>query len=174
LIERKTTRLDGTERVAIFSDCERYRYRLWDCWDESLPSITYVMLNPSTADEMVNDPTVERCQRRAATMGYGRMEIANIFPLRSTDPAGLLVEDPLGPGDHADQAIIEAVSSAKIIIAAWGVVHKTLRDRPVRVMSLLEQDGHGDRLHHLGTSKDGAPRHPLYLSYDIQPTRMRG
>ena len=87
---------------ATFSPCRRYRYTLWRQWDERPPA-TFIMLNPSTADETANDPTVERCQRRAQAMGYGGVRVANIFALRSTDPRALYTaEDPVGPeNDHA-------------------------------------------------------------------------
>lgn len=78
-----------TETGATFSECRRYRYRLWRYWDRSKPPLCFLMLNPSTADDLSNDPTVERCQRRALAMGFGGLEVVNIFAFRSTDPAAL-------------------------------------------------------------------------------------
>ena len=74
---------------AVFSECKRYRYSLWRVWNPDLPVCMFLMLNPSTADETTNDPTVERCQRRAVQMGYGGLHVGNIFAWRSTDPTGI-------------------------------------------------------------------------------------
>ena len=74
---------------AQFSACNRYRYRLWRIWDESRKPLVMVMLNPSMANADQNDPTVERCQRRALKMGFGGLRVVNIFALVSTDPAAL-------------------------------------------------------------------------------------
>lgn len=82
MIRREHEDTAGLRSGAIFSDCERYRYRLWREWEPALPTLAFLLLNPSTADERVNDPTIERCQRRAVTWGYGRLEIVNLFPLR--------------------------------------------------------------------------------------------
>jgi hypothetical protein len=77
--------IERPARGAAFSACRRYRYRLWRMWDRR-PHCCFVMLNPSTADELANDPTVERCERRARAWGYGGLEVANVFAWRSTDP----------------------------------------------------------------------------------------
>lgn len=104
---------------ARFSPCRRYRYLLWRGWDATKPSATFVMLNPSTADEVDNDPTVERCQQRAIQMGYGGLRVANIFAFRSPDPRALYREaEPVG--DENDAAIIQAAQGAGIVVCAWG------------------------------------------------------
>ena len=72
---------------ALFSPCKKYRYRLWREWSDEVPAV-FVMLNPSTADEIVNDPTVERCERRARAMGFGGLRVANIFALRADMVSG--------------------------------------------------------------------------------------
>lgn len=150
---------------ARFSPCGRYRYALWRVWDERLPVATFVMLNPSTADEATNDPTVERCQRRAAALGCGGLRVANIFALRSTDPSVLYESgDPIGPGN--DAAIAEAVRDAGIVVCAWGT-HGGLRDRGDAVRVLLLSLGITPLC--LGTNADGSPKHPLYVGYDVQP-----
>lgn len=71
---------------ASFSECRKYRYLLWRVWDESKPAAVFLMLNPSTADDVDNDPTVERCQRRVHALGYGSLKVVNIFAYRSTIP----------------------------------------------------------------------------------------
>jgi hypothetical protein len=99
------------QSLAHFSDCEHYRYWLRRDWDASLPAIAFLMLNPSTADEVVNDPTIERCQRRAIAMGYGSMIIVNLFPFRLTDSTLLHTADNLlGDSVEADDCILRAVA----------------------------------------------------------------
>lgn len=91
---------------AAFSPCGLYRIKLWRIWDEIKPLVMFLMLNPSTADDIDNDPTVERCQRRAQMLGFGGLMVGNIFAYQSTDPAGLHdPEDPIGAGN--DEALIE-------------------------------------------------------------------
>lgn len=122
------------------------------------------MLNPSTADETHLDPTVTRCCGYARRWGYGAIEVVNIFAYRSTDPKGLLaVADPVG--EENDQHILAAVEDAALVVAAWGV-HGALQDRGRIVQDLI-----ADRcaLTSLGVTKDGHPRHPLYLRADAVP-----
>lgn len=153
------------ESGAEFSPCKAYRYRLWRKWGDQPPAV-FVMLNPSTADEIKNDPTVERCERRARAMGFGGLRVANIFALRSTDPAALYQHDePVGPGN--DAAIIESVAGAGIVVCAWGG-HGNLNDRGAAVLALLR--GAGVIPHYLKLNGDGTPKHPLYVAYNVQPT----
>lgn len=155
--------------VAVYSDCERYRYLLTRVWDETRPRALFVMLNPSTATEVQNDPTVERCERRARTLGFGAFRVTNIFAWRATDPKEMQAQpDPVGPGN--DQAIRDSLDWASgpedRIICAWGAHGKHL-DRGAAVERLLRQSGRD--LHNLGLTKAGAPKHPLYIGYDRQP-----
>ena len=108
-----------TEGSAQFSPCRRWRYTLQRTWDANLPSINFLLLNPSTADENRNDPTVERCQRRAERMGYGALFVTNIFAWRSTDPVVLnQVPDPVGPDN--DDAIMARASQCALVVCGWG------------------------------------------------------
>jgi len=151
---------------AIFSDCKRYRYRLWWYWDRTKPAVSFVMINPSTADDVSNDPTVERCQRRALSMGFGGLEVANIFALRSTDPRLLYsVADPVGVGN--DEAILDACTGAGMVICGWGD-HGALKHRGAEVKRLLMEAGL--RPHALKVNASGEPMHPLYVSYKTLPT----
>ena len=155
---------------AQFSPCRRYRYRLWRVWGEAEPqrSLCMVMLNPSTADEHKNDPTVERCCRRARMWGYDRIDVVNIFALRSTDPRGLYQSaDPVG-GDN-DAAILAAARDAHLTVAAWGN-HGRLDGRGQQVLGMLRAAGID--LHALDVSKAGEPVHPLYQPYHKQPRRL--
>ena len=151
---------------ATFSACGRYRFSLWRIWDARLQPAMFIMLNPSTADESENDPTVERCQRRAQAMGYGGLRVGNIFAYRSTDPNALYkIEDPVGQGN--DEAIIEAAHDAGIVICGWGE-HGNHLKRGEQVTALLR--AHGIQPYVLAVNLDGTPRHPLYVSYDVLPT----
>src|SRR3954469_17706712 len=87
---------------ARFSADGLYRYALWRVWDADRGLCNFLMLNPSTADETVNDPTVARCARRARSWGYGGLVVTNLFAFRATDPSGLrAAPDPVGPEDDA-------------------------------------------------------------------------
>ena len=156
---------DRAASSAIFSDCERYRYVLTREWDPAGKRVLFVMLNPSTADEIKNDPTVERCERRARTLGFGAFRVCNIFAFRATDPRVMRAEqDPVGPGN--DAAIRESAVWANQVICAWGT-HGAHLNRGAEVAGLLRNL---DRpLMHLGLSKAGHPKHPLYIAYARQP-----
>ncbi|MEM6384773.1 MAG: DUF1643 domain-containing protein [Pseudomonadota bacterium] len=152
-------------REAVYSDCERYRYRLTVSWDERAPRLLYVMLNPSKATELVNDPTIERCERRARQLGYGAFGVANLFGLRETSPARLKsARAPEGP--HNMRAIDDSVAWSDSVLAAWGV-HGTHRAQGAKVLKRLRTCG--APLLHLGLTKEGHPRHPLYIPYKIKP-----
>lgn len=163
--------LDG-EWGAVYSNCGRYRYRLWRVWDELAPVVLFCMLNPSIATELQNDPTVERCMRRAISGGYGRIEVANIFAWRSTDPAGLLkTDDPIGPEN--DDAILDMATRADLIVCGWGK-HGALRGRGKAVEEMLRsRRTTRHKLHALKLNGDGSPRHPLYVSYEARPFAWR-
>lgn len=150
---------------ATFSECRKYRYLLWRVWDESKPAAVFLMLNPSTADDVDNDPTVERCQRRVHALGYGSLKVVNIFAFRSTDPTALYEQpDPIGPGN--DEAILLATKSAGIVICGWGT-DGSLRGRGEKVIELLRENGITP--HYLKLNKDGSPGHPLYIAYSVKP-----
>lgn len=164
LITRTHVRGDAPS-TAIYSPCERYRYTLSRVWDTAGLQLLFVMLNPSTATEARNDPTIERCERRARALGYGGFCAANIFAWRETDPAALRrVADPVGPEN--DAMLADCAARADAVIAAWGV-HGAHRDRGAAVAALLRATGRP--LLHLGLSKHGHPRHPLYIAYAREP-----
>jgi len=157
---------DGnTKSVATFSKCLKYRYSLTRMWDETAPRCSYIMLNPSKADEVKNDPTVERCERRARRLGFGSFRVVNIFAFRATDPADLKrAKRPEGAENL--QNILDAARWGDMILAAWGA-HGDHRDQGAKcARALLET---GKAIHHLGLTKYGHPRHPLYVSYAQEP-----
>ena len=151
--------------VAVYSDCEAYRYDLTRIWDVAGQKALFVMLNPSTATEYQNDPTVERCERRARTLGFGAFRVTNIFAYRATDPKVMrAMADPVGPGN--DAAIADGATWADRIICAWGS-HGAHLARGVTVEKLLRATA--KPLWHLGLTQAGQPKHPLYIGYDRQP-----
>lgn len=153
------------ESVAVYSDCMAYRYTLTRVWQAHLPRVAFVMLNPSTATEVQNDPTVERCERRARALGFGGFGVANIFAFRATDPKVMrAAADPVGPGN--DAAIVDLAHWAGRVVCAWGA-HGVHLDRGPAVEALLRATGLP--LLHLGLTQAGAPKHPLYIGYDRQP-----
>jgi hypothetical protein len=145
--------------TCVFSPDRRYRYSLLREFGDG-PRIAFVMLNPSVADEEVNDPTVTRCINRARALGFGSLEVVNLFAFRSTDPARLAkVEDPVGPSN--DGHIKRAVEDAEKTVLAWGC-HGNLHDRAAAVLRFI---GHWrNELCVLGLNKDGSPKHPLYVA----------
>lgn len=163
-VERRHETADGW-REAVYSDCERYRYSLTVTWNPEGRRLTYVMLNPSKATELANDPTIERCERRARRLGYGAFRVVNLFALRETSPARLkAAREPEGPGNL--EHIVEATRWSDEIMAAWGV-HGAHRSQAEKVLPALRDSG--TPLLHLGLTKHGHPRHPLYISYEILP-----
>lgn len=145
---------------ATFSPCLAYRYRLWRLWSEIEPAIGFLMLNPSTATESVEDPTIRRCIGFSRSWGYGGVVIANLFSLRSTDPAALAKHaDPVGPDNNG--YLCQLAESVPLVVCAWGV-HGKLNGRGDEVLELLGP--HRGKLRHLGLTADKQPRHPLYLA----------
>jgi len=174
MITRKHLKGDA-QSVAVYSDCENFRYSLTRIWQADAKRALFVMLNPSTATEVENDPTVERCERRARALGCGGFRVCNIFAWRATDPRNMRVQtDPVGPEN--DAAIVEATTWATgrpafgggQVICAWGT-HGAHLGRGVKVEALLR--ARDVDLWHLGLTKDGHPKHPLYIAYAVQPVR---
>jgi hypothetical protein len=150
---------------AVYSECEAYRYLLTRVWQPEGRKALFILLNPSTATETQNDPTVERCERRARALGFGAFRVTNIFAFRATDPRVMrAVPDPVGPQN--DAAIAESLPWADHIICAWGA-HGSHLGRGEAVTAALRQSGCS--LFHLGLTQAGAPKHPLYISYQRQP-----
>jgi hypothetical protein len=169
-----------THRTANFSDDRVHRYQLGRYWDESKPPLTWLMLNPSIADEQQEDPTIRRtigftisaktlARESGGTAGpFGGVEIVNMFGLVSTDPRALLSHpDPIGPGN--DSAITHAcVLGDGIVVCAWGdLKHPAMKQRALRICrELYDLD---IQLFCLRTTKHGHPSHPLYLPGSLLP-----
>lgn len=146
-------------RGAHFSPCRTWRYSLYRTWDVQRPRLACIGLNPSTADEQQDDPTVRRVLRFARERGYGGLTMLNLFAYRATQPRDMMaVDDPVGPlNNHA--LVVE--TAGLDVLCAWGV-HGGYRDRATAVRALLREAG--VTCFHLGLTQDGEPKHPLYLA----------
>lgn len=156
------------KKTAVLSPCRRWRYSLTrDASDLAAPSTGYAMfigLNPSTADETEDDPTIRRCMNFARAWGYTGLVMTNLFAWRATDPNDMkATADPVGPDN--DQHLVQLAQGAGVIVAAWGV-HGTYLGRDQAVKAL---PGIAGRLHYLRLTKDGHPGHPLYLPSTLTP-----
>lgn len=147
---------------ASLSTCGRYRYRLTRVWSPSEPLLPFIMLNPSTADATVDDPTIRRCKGFAERERYGGIVVVNLYGLRATRPDVLWgTSDPIGPeNDHAIARV--TIDARGPIVCAWGV-NGDVMNRGAKVLEFIEQIAAVDRLVCLGKTKSGAPRHPLYV-----------
>lgn len=146
--------------TAIFSPDREHRYLLTRTWEPTRPTVIFVMLNPSTADAFVLDRTVRRCAGFSQSWGAGRLIVANIFALRSTNPQGLYGHsDPIGPLN--DEVLAALAGTSRTIVAAWGN-HGALNGRGGAASRLLVGQGRPELLC-LGTTKRGFPRHPLFV-----------
>lgn len=159
------------QSTAQLSDCGTYRYELRRTWGaEDGPLVCWVMLNPSTADAEVDDPTIRRCIGFSNRWGFDRLVVVNLFALRATDPKELRRHaDPIGSAN--DAAVLAAAIEADKVIAAWGT-HGSLKNRAAKVTQLLTGPG---ELHLgcLGQTKQGAPKHPLYVRGEQRPETYR-
>ena len=156
--------MNFNERI-VFSDDRLHRYFLERIFQEGSRTLNFCMLNPSTADEIQNDPTVRRCIGYAQDWGYDRLIVTNIFAYRSTNPKGLReIENPAG--DENNYYIEEAAKESEQVICAWGN-HGEYLDRGSEVSELLKPYSP----HHLGLTKCGQPKHPLYLAKKLLPIK---
>jgi hypothetical protein len=155
---------------AYLSTCRTWRYALWRLWGfQSYGNcVMFIGLNPSTADETKDDPTIRRCIRFAKSWGYDGIYMLNLYAFRATDPKAMVHSaDPVGPGN--DEAFGYYRSRCGLIVAAWGSLETRYRPRvqwQSRITRVAQEAG--ATLHCLGTTKDGSPRHPLYVSGSTQ------
>ncbi|MEM9317304.1 MAG: DUF1643 domain-containing protein [Pseudomonadota bacterium] len=150
------------EGGAEIAECGRYRYGLWRKWGPG-PICTFVMLNPSTADAVQDDPTIRRCISFAKREGCDAVLVKNLFAYRATKPADMMAaDDPIGPGNDADlrDAIRMAERHCWTLIAAWGA-HPFAQERGKLVASW-------GKFQCLKKSKSGAAGHPLYIKGDAR------
>ena len=153
---------------ARFSDDRRYRYLLTRRVGTGKKRVMFLMLNPSTADEVRNDPTIARCIGFASSWDCGWLYVTNLSPLRATDPADVLRVGP-EPDDVWDtnvENILETAMCCDFTVAAWGN-HGAAEGRADRVLAQL--GANGKKVLCLGVTQQGYPRHPLYVPADTRP-----
>lgn len=145
---------------AYISDDGTYRYSLVRDWaDEDGEGMLFVMLNPSTADAVEDDPTIRRCMNFAKREGCEYIEVVNLFAFRATDPKIMKAAvDPIGPEN--DLVIRQALQDVEKVVCAWGA-HGSFMARDKVVLDIIHQSGHTPMA--LGVTQAGLPRHPLYL-----------
>lgn len=145
---------------AKFSDCGKYRYVLWRNWDNSKPKVMFIGLNPSTANETYNDPTIRRVIGFAKSWGFGGMAMLNLFAIVSPDPKVLATsQDPVGDND----GYLETFGTvADTIVFAWGSFREA-KDRAVVVSKMFPN------AICLKKSAAGNPWHPLYVPANVEP-----
>lgn len=153
------------EHDAIISKCNTYRYYLTRQWDNKLPFVNFIGLNPSTADASNDDPTIRKCIGYAKKWGYGGIIMTNLFAFRSPYPEALFAYTGDKVGKENDKFLIKGNNESAISIAAWG-------DNGVHDKRYKEVIGLIDNLHCLKLSKIGQPRHPLYLKGDLIPIKF--
>jgi len=151
---------------AALSACRTYRYDLCRGWGDPKRMVAFIGLNPSTADETKEDPTIRRCIGFAKAWGYGGIHMLNLFAFRATDPKAMkTADDPVGPLN--DYYIMGVHMLCEKTVAAWGS-HGGYMDRSAAVRKLIPE------LYCLKTNRDGQPAHPLYLKKDLKPVGFAG
>ncbi|MES2347075.1 MAG: DUF1643 domain-containing protein [Pseudomonadota bacterium] len=140
-----------------------YRYFLARQWEPSLPVLVFVMLNPSTADHEKDDPTIRRCIRFAVERGYGGLVVVNLMAYRATDPNNLPMVAHRAIGPRNAEFIRQSVEGRDVVVA-WGAHRRATVDVVRSAAEVLH--AHAAAIYCLGRTKDGSPRHPLYVRAD--------
>lgn len=170
---------DGMERTALFGgtdDC--YRYELRRIWNGALPLLVVCMLNPSTADHLIDDPTIKTLVHFGKLWGYGGLLVVNFYAFRSSTPAALkAASDPEGTlnGQRICEALAYAAANGRKLLAAWGNHPAAAKWEPWLVQTAAN---FGVELVCLGTTLSGAPKHPMArgkhrIARDQQPIVWR-
>jgi hypothetical protein len=148
---------------AKFSPCKKYRLQLWRIWDDHLPKIMFIMLNPSSADAKRDDPTIRRCINFTKKWGYGGIYVGNLYPLISPKPKLLLRSSSVYHLDNKSN-LNEMAKKCTRIVCAWGnfLVIKKLGFPDDFFLELK------DKLYYISISKNKTPKHPLYLSGNLE------
>ena len=148
------------EKGAKMSEDGQYRYSLWRIWDKSKPYVLFIGLNPSDADDKIDDPTLCKCIAYAKKWNFGGLYMANLFAHRDSKPENMFKEnDPIGPEN--DYWIEKLSSNAGRVVVAWGE-HGTFQGRGETVLSKLSKP------YCLMQLKNGQPGHPLYKDPDLE------
>ena len=145
------------DKAAVISDCKKYRYSLFRKWEEG-PTVLFVMLNPSTADANIDDPTIRRCIQFAKDNGFGSLYVGNLYAYRATNPKEIM---KLGfmdaTGEDNEKHLNQMLSVCEKVIVAWG-------SHGAKGTFQMNQTLRGKDLWCLGKNKSGSPKHPLYLA----------
>jgi hypothetical protein len=166
---------DRIERSAEVSECGRYRWwlrRSWSLWNADGTHrigkgvVSFIMLNPSTADALQDDPTIRRCIGFAKSWGFNTLSVRNLFPWRATDPKELFRAETVTGGHRGDVELTTALT-ADLVVAAWGANVPFKRD--AEAIEMFVTSAPMVPIYCLGTTKNGSPRHPLYVKADQQP-----
>jgi hypothetical protein len=164
-VARIRTNLDGSVAGCVLSECGNYRYALWRIWDLERPLWMMVLLNPSTATEEQDDPTIVRCCTRARQGGAGGLVVVNSGAIRETDSdKACAALDPIGPDNRL--WVRALIPTCSLHIAGWG--SKAARFGGDRLIREIFGEC-GVALHALRVNQDGSPGHPLYVAYDARP-----
>jgi hypothetical protein len=166
-----SARSESTHGAAVISPDGRYRYLLTRRVGPGRKTATFIMLNPSTANATVDDPTIRKCIGFSRRWRCGVLRVVNLFAFRATEPRVLkMAVDPVGPENL--RWILRSVRSRgrMTVVCAWGV-HGEHRGQDTAVLRLFH--GRAVRLVALGLTQDGHPRHPLYAPYSARPIRFR-
>lgn len=167
--------LFAIQRAALISSGGLYRYTLSRIWDANLPLLVFIMLNPSTADGEKDDPTIRKCIGFAQRWGFGGFIVVNLYAYRATKPQSMWAAERSGIniiGPDNDDHILEACVQAKMVLLAYGA-HEKARERGEDVGRMLHSQNIGYRVHTLGLTDAGQPRHPLFVPYKVQPQLWR-
>ena len=154
-------------RGAIFSRDQIYRYFLWRRRKLRKGYVGFIMLNPSTADAVNDDPTIKRCLKRSINMGYDGIEVGNLYAFRTTSPAEL--KEAGYPVGELNDEYLKNIAECEIVIYGWGN-----HAEPARAKAVLDLiQAVNSNVFHLGLTKSGQPRHPLYIGYDVEPIKFK-
>ena len=157
--------IGGSISGAIFcDDNRRFRYALWRIWQPSGDKLLFIGLNPSTGNDIKDDPTIRRMVGFAKSWGFGGLFVGNLFSFVSSDPARLFFEmareHTNGPADIALRRMRELCT---LVVVGWGEVGKRCGSRPAEVLALIEKP-----VHCIKANRSGEPSHPLYLRSSSQ------
>lgn len=144
---------------AIFSDDRKYRYALWRVWSKTNKPLLFIGLNPSTANEFQDDPTITRNTVRAFKAGFGGLLVANLYAYVSTQPNALLGDGDF-VGEFTDDYLSQMINLAGQTLCGWGSF-KPVKNRAPKVLSMIKEP------YCLGINGDGHPKHPLYIGYSV-------
>ena len=149
---------------AKFSNDRKYRYTLSRTWDDTKGKVMFIGLNPSTADEIENDPTIRRCIDFAKSWGYGGLEMTNLFAFRATEPKDMKNSDePVGIENN--EWLLKLSKECDIVVGAWGN-DGNFKNRGKEVIKMF------DDLYYIAKNKTGCPSHPLYLKANLRPQKL--